>query len=370
MTFILAIIIGLYVYVQGAINMIFDGFPIPFSDHVGKVIEVAPIANSQKTNKTREWEEKYSRLFIGENVVYANSREEANFKKITAYQKYEVIRVKYKTESVGGRRSYIYCILKNLNNPTDYLIEECDSLDVINHATEKYKSILKSIREGKIKYFALSDVSSIKGLKNTYKINDYIIFELENENQVNELINFISSEKVFPSYIELNQLNDVIFLSQDDLKNDKILSQLILTNKNKYHIVTKKEELEKVYTGSSDLLEQESFVQRFSVLNDRIAIRIYFNYFNQKIKDHEKMSREDLNLVFNGLVEIKNCLSAKYFSEQKISSNIFKNADKILFNSPVLQSKIAIFLSNRIKYNIAKNNDCSNFNKFSEVKVN
>ena len=370
MTFIWAIIVGLYVYVQGAINMIFDGLPIPFSDHVGKVIEVGPIANSQKINKTREWEEKYSRLFIGEKVVYANSREEANFKKITAYQKYEVIRVKYKTESIGGRRSYIYCILKNFNNPTDYLIEECDSLDVINHATEKYKSILKSIREGKIKYFALSDVSSTKGLKKIFNINDYNVFELKNENQVDALINVISSEKVFPSYIELSKLNEIIFLNQDDLKNDKVLSQLILTNKNKYHIVTKKEELEKVYAGSSDLLKQESFVQRFSELNDRIAIRIYFNYFNQKIKDYEKMSKEDLNLAFNGLVEIKNCLSVKYFSDQKLSPNIFNEADKILFNNPILQSKIAIFLSKRTTYNIERQYDCYNFKKFSEVKVN
>lgn len=361
MNFLISIFLFLMTIIDGCRGILLNDSRVFSSENVNKIVEVAPIANVAMMENRFGWRDKYFYLFGG-SVKKTNNQ--LSYRIIENFQKFIVIQERKETGTFLVSNDRDICILKNLENENELVSIECNEIDKINYVTKKYKVFLNALKVDKTVYFAsYLDIEKLN-FKKIYKINNYYVYQINSEIDLKKLFKHKSYSNGELPYSLMTSTFTEIFISKDEINNEKRLSEFLFVPGGRYTLNFNEENLNnkigKIYQFANDDLE--SFVLGLKDRNERFAIRSFFNFLDQEkysifsTKDESTNQMEATSYLVS-LNKIKSCIG-KFFKKSKREMEVVSKAEIVYFKNP--ERKKILDQANSYKINIE--NYSSSFN--------
>jgi hypothetical protein len=338
MSIFLFIILAISIFIGGCWNTVFDGMWIFNSKHVGKTVEIAPIARVAKLENFGGWKDRYLYLLGGRTP---RNNPESNVKNIEKFQKYKVISEKLKTGSVLASGPERICILENIENEDEEIAVNCEDLYRINYLTNKYKNFLLELKKNNQLYVATLENLDDLNLKKIYTVNRYTIYMIDNESKLKSL--FIRNYKsdYYANYSSWPDAFDNILIPKDKINDEKILSSLIFFPSSFYYYMFDSDlDIEQV---QNDLFKSvgdfELFFHNIQDFDERFAVRSYITILDQEYHSlYHKRYIDSNNQEFTSKVYLKNLVAIKkcfksYFKDQLREKEVINMAEVEYFKN-------------------------------------
>lgn len=298
-------------------GLIFDGTSDLYSYQIGKEVNLAPLTVITKMTNYGGWKDEY-------NYIFANNPVGNNEPRINEYRTFKVIDEKTQTSLLDTTKKI--CIIEDIKNKNLQASINCEDIPHINEATKTYAEIDREIKtKGKAFVATTADRRNSK-LKSILKINSFIVFEINNEKELKELI--APEVEGNDSYEYIMRLTHLIPLKEDEVFEEHAQSKIFIH----YFGGQWSEELYRYSSFESYIQNnitspdmEKWIMENHSNPRDRWAIRSILSIVQQAIYIEEKMDSYRATEFVKGLEQSKECV-AKYYSTPGNAKNAIDKA--------------------------------------------
>jgi hypothetical protein len=307
--------------VQALYAAIFDNRSDFFSTEIGKEVHLAPFTVVTKMNNYGGWRDEY-------NYIFANPPNDANSTRLNQYRTFKVIDEKTRVSWVNSSKKV--CIIEDIKNRNLKASIYCQDIPHINEATKIISALTDEINFKGKSYVASTADRRDSNLKSILKINRFIVFEINSEKELKELVAPNNDQN--DSYEYIMRLSHLIPLKTSEVFDEYAQSKLFIHHYGGHWS-------EELYGYSSF----ESYIQNnmipadmenwimtnHSNPRDRWAIRSILSVVQQALFVEKKIDGYRAAEFVKGLEQSKVCV-AKYYSSSNARRDIDEALEKFL----------------------------------------
>lgn len=306
--------------VQAIHSAIFDSRSVSNSEYIGKEVRLAPFTVVTKMENYDGWRDEY-------NYIFANRPELANQPRLNEFTTFRVIDEKTKSSVLNSAKKI--CILENPKKQNQKISIHCEDIHHINEVTKVVYKLTKELEaKGKVYAASTADRQDSK-LKPVLKINDFIVFEINNKEELKELV--APNKDQSDSYEYLMRFTHLIPLTEAEVFDEVAQSKIFIHYFGGYwhEDLFGYSEFENYVKNNMTVPDMEKWLmENHTSDKDRWAIRSILSIVQQGLSLENKLDDYKATEFVKGLEASKVCV-AKYYSVPASAKNdIDKALDK------------------------------------------